>query len=84
MNRAARRKAAAQSRHARVGYLHRLVAAHDALGTPGLHHVVVEHDATCGIYKGNGCNCVPDISVHRGDDVVVVDVDGCCSTRARS
>ena len=85
MNRAARRRTAAQGRHVRTGYLHRLVALHRVLGVrPGLHHVVIEHDADCEIYRGAGCNCVPDISVHRGDDVIVIDINGHCTTRATS
>jgi hypothetical protein len=30
---------------------------------PGVHLCAVEHDPACRIYRGAGCNCVPDISV---------------------
>jgi hypothetical protein len=85
MNRAARRAAAARARRlhqgARPGYLHRITAAHAALGDQlrgKLVHANIEHDGWCGIYKGRTCDCVPDISLHPidGGDVVIVDEEG--------
>jgi hypothetical protein len=29
--------------------------------TPGLHHVDIYHDDDCGIFKGQPCDCNPDI-----------------------
>lgn len=31
---------------------------------PGLHHVTINHDNWCGLYKGRYCNCNPDIVIH--------------------
>jgi hypothetical protein len=75
MNRAARRAAAARLRGRRTGYVHRLVAARTsgALPTPGVHHVIVEHDRACAIYRGAGCTCVPDITTTGPNGVVVID-----------
>jgi hypothetical protein len=76
LNRHERRRAAALG--SRTGYLHRIVAAFgDAKLTPGVHLAAIEHDRWCGIYRGRGCDCVPDISVsdpHGG--VTVVDERG--------
>ena len=75
MNRAARRAAAARARRARPGYLHRLVRAHGALGDSlrgKVAHTVIQHDRWCGIYKGGGCTCIPDISLHPADGGDVV------------
>jgi len=60
----------------RTGYIHRVIAALGD-GRPGVHLATVEHDPTCAIYRGHGCDCVPDISVsdpHGG--VTVVDAHG--------
>src|SRR5262249_17922095 len=77
LNRHERRRAAALGR--RTGYLHRVIAALDngVRLTPGVHLAMIEHDPTCAIYRGHGCDCVPDISVsdpHGG--VTVLDERG--------
>jgi len=79
VNRHARRRAAAQARGRRTGYLHRLMAALDngPKPTPGVYLTTIEHDHCCAIYRGHDCDCVPDISVsdpHGG--VAVIDEDG--------
>ncbi len=53
-----------------------LAHAHELRGR--VTHAMIHHDAWCAIYKGKGCNCVPDISLHPhgGGDVVVVEADG--------
>jgi hypothetical protein len=66
---------------ARTGYVHRLAAAHSALGDDlrdKVAHAVIQHDSWCAIYKGGACDCVPDISLHPcdGGDVIVVDQEG--------
>jgi hypothetical protein len=41
--------------------------------------VIVQHDDWCGIYRGGGCDCTPDVSLHpHGDagDVTIVDEEG--------
>jgi hypothetical protein len=84
MNRRARRAAAARGRRhqgARPGYLHRITAAHAALGDQlrdKVAHAVIQHDSWCAIYKGGACDCVPEISLHPvdGGDVIVVDQEG--------
>jgi hypothetical protein len=40
--------------------------------SPGLQHVMVEHDDWCAMYQGNPCNCHPDIHVamHGGDEII--------------
>ena len=76
MNRHQRRKAAALARGRRTGYLHRVLAAFRE-PRPGLHICTIEHDYGCAIYRGHGCDCVPNVSVsnpHGG--VTVVDADG--------
>jgi len=63
----------------RRGYLHRVLAAVGNGGklTPGVHHPAVEHDRTCGIYRGQDCDCVPNVSVsHPHGEVTVVDQRG--------
>lgn len=87
MNRHTRRRAAALKRGRRTGYLHRIMAA--ALGsdgtkpTVGLHMYNVEHDPSCAIYRGKGCDCVPDISVSGPDGISVIDADGQGSKQVR-
>jgi hypothetical protein len=78
MNRHERRRRAALARR-RTGYLHRVMTAlgNGAKLTPGVHLAAIEHDAGCAIYRGHGCDCVPDISVsdpHGG--VTVIDERG--------
>ena len=36
---------------------------------PGVHDMAVSHDVWCGIYKGNLCNCDPDIKITTLDHV---------------
>jgi len=33
----------------------------EALGKPGVSHVVFCHDEGCRIYDGKGCNCSPEV-----------------------
>jgi hypothetical protein len=87
MNRHQRPAAAARARCRRTGYLHRIEAARrdGAMPTaPGVHHVVVEHDGWCNIYRGGHCSCVPDISVTSPDAVTVIDAAGIGIRRAKS
>jgi hypothetical protein len=79
MNRRARRRMAALNRGHRTGYVHRLLAAtrNGAMPTkPGVHFCSIEHDPACSIYRGAGCDCVPDISVSDPDGVTVIDERG--------
>ena len=84
MNRHERRAAAARAR--RPGYMHRIAAAFagGALPRAGVVYAAIEHDASCGIYRGAGCTCVPDISIAGPDAVTVVDADGTVRKTARS
>jgi hypothetical protein len=78
VNRHARRRAAALAR-GRAGYLHRVLAAmrNGAMpATPGVHFASVEHDPNCSVYRGAGCDCIPDISVCGPDGVTVIDERG--------
>jgi hypothetical protein len=45
---------------------------------PGtISHIFVEHDHWCGVYRGRGCNCVPDIRNHNPDGTIeVIELDG--------
>jgi hypothetical protein len=74
MNRHERRRAAAQARGHRTGYLHRIAAFGNGKLTPGVHLATIEHDHTCAIYRGGDCDCVPDISVS-GPDGAVTTID---------
>ena len=79
MNRHARRRAAALARGRRTGYLHRLASAMSRDGmkpTVGVHIASIQHALGCGIYRGEGCDCVPDISVSSPDGVTVIDEYG--------
>lgn len=63
-----RRAAASRARQTRAqsGYTHRLLAAPGAIGDQlkgKVVHAVIEHDPWCGIYRREGCNCVPLISL---------------------
>jgi hypothetical protein len=70
MNRRDRRRAAVQARKARrrTGYLHRLLAAQDAIAAVGagkVVHLICAHDPRCGIYTPRReCTCVPQMSAH--------------------
>jgi hypothetical protein len=85
MNRHERRRAAAIERK-QTGYGHRLLAAYAngsvSLKPGGLYHAVIEHNSWCAIYKGRGCDCVPNISVCGDDAVITVDESG-NGTKAR-
>ena len=77
MNRAARRRAAADARRAchRPGYVHRLLGMSDLLAEKyrgKVVHAAIEHDRWCEIYRGRACNCVPDISIPDGAGTVWV------------
>lgn len=72
MNRQERRRQNAKNRHSKFvnDYVRHLpeVGA-DAVGQPGLLHVVYYHDEWCSIYdKPNGtlddCNCKPIVKYH--------------------
>jgi hypothetical protein len=80
MNRHDRRAAAAHARrHARTGYLHRILAGLGASMPlkPGVHITTIEHDGWCSIYHGGSCDCCPNISVsHPSGDVTVIDERG--------
>jgi hypothetical protein len=83
MNRHERRAAAARARRARrTGYLHRIMAGLDQ-ATVGLHIAHIEHEPGCGIYRGTGCDCIPDISVNGPDGLSVIDIDGSSRKVAR-
>jgi len=76
VNRHERRAAAARARRVRTGYLHRIVGG-DLPLRPGVHIAAIEHDHWCAIYRGGGCDCVPNISVSSpGGDVTVIDERG--------
>jgi hypothetical protein len=78
MNRHQRRRAAALAR-SRTGYLHRVLAAMRAgamPSAPGVHVANIEHAPDCSIYRGGGCDCVPDIAVSSPDGVTVIDEHG--------
>jgi hypothetical protein len=62
-----------------TGYLERLVLASAAMTVvPGtVSHTFVEHDGCCGVYRGRGCTCVPDIRTHNADGSIdVIELDG--------
>jgi hypothetical protein len=88
MNRHQRRVQAARQRRTRTGYVHRLIAARVGGAVPrvGLFHSLIEHDADCGIWSGQGCDCVPNVSISLPCDnaVVLVDRDGNTKKVARS
>jgi hypothetical protein len=76
MNRHTRRMIAAQQRRVRTGYLHRLNAVQPLLQGGSVYHAMVQHDAGCRIYIDGQCDCVPEISIHHGSDVIMVEPDG--------
>jgi hypothetical protein len=82
MNRHERRRLAAINRGRQTGYLHRLVSALDGAKV-GVHIASIEHDPSCGIYRGKDCDCCPDISVSGPDGITVVDEDGISTRQAR-
>jgi hypothetical protein len=87
MNRHERRRLAALNRGRRTGYLHRIMSALGPDGikpTVGVHLATIEHDDGCAIYRGQGCDCVPDISVSGPDNgLTVIDEAGQCRKVAR-
>lgn len=69
MNRQQRRRKQAMERSNQFvqSYVNHLPLADlDHLNTPGLSHIVLEHDDWCSLYSGRGttCNCSPNIRVH--------------------
>ena len=40
-----------------------MIDAGEIPAVPGVRHVVVAHDARCGIHRGHRCDCNPDIEV---------------------
>jgi hypothetical protein len=52
--------------------------------TPGVHYGAIEHDASCSIFCGRGCDCVPDITLTGPDGVIVVDEHGVGRKMVRS
>ena len=63
-------------------YQARLTTALGSLDLPavGVGRVAVHHGRKCRIFRGGGCTCTPDISIHVGDeDVAVVGPDGSVS-----
>jgi hypothetical protein len=84
MNRHERRRQAALNR--RTGYQHRMIAAFASgavSATPGIHVATVEHDPDCSIYRGGGCDCVPDISISLNGTVLVIDERGQVGRKTR-
>jgi hypothetical protein len=91
MNRRDRRRAAAQARkaHRGIGYLHRLLAAQDAIASVGagkVVHLACHHDPRCRIYTPcRECTCVPEMSAHLDSSSTVLEIDEQgCSTKRRS
>jgi hypothetical protein len=80
MNRQERRRTAAIERKQTPGYGHRLLAAYakgNLPSQPGVFFATIQHETWCAIYKGRGCDCVPDISVSGPDDTVtIIDEEG--------
>jgi hypothetical protein len=81
MNRHERRVLIAKSRR-RTGYVHRLIAAQEAIARAGagtVSHLFVHHAPECAFHTDRGgCNCVPDMSLHPdgGKAMLVIDEDG--------
>lgn len=82
MNRHERRAHVAKSRRRQTGYVHRLLAAQEAIAQAGagtVTHLIVNHATECAIHTSRGgCNCVPHMSAHPegGKTVLVIDEDG--------
>jgi hypothetical protein len=81
MNRHERRALIARSRR-QTGYVHRLIAAQEAIAQAGagtVSHLFVHHAPDCAIHSNRQeCNCVPDMSLHPdgGKAMLVIDEDG--------
>jgi hypothetical protein len=79
MNRHERRAHIARARRRQTGYTHRLLAAQEAIGRVGagtVAHLVIHHAPDCAIYTDCECNCVPDMSLHDGEKIMLIDEDG--------
>jgi hypothetical protein len=82
MNRHARRAHIARARRRQTGYVHRVLAAQEALARADagtVSHLFIHHATNCAIYTSRGeCNCTPDMSVHPdgGETVLIIDEDG--------
>jgi hypothetical protein len=66
VNRRERRRQAAIDRQNRfvADYVHHLPeVGPEALGRPGVTHVVCYHDQRCPIYDGRTCNCGPVVKL---------------------
>jgi hypothetical protein len=63
MNRAERRRQAAMAENKFFDdYVSHLPeVGPDAVGKPGITHMVCFHDEWCSIYDGNACNCDPRV-----------------------
>ena len=79
MNRHERRTRIAKARR-RPGYVHRLIAAQEALAQAGagtVSHLFVHHAPECAIYTSRGeCSCTPEMSLHDGEKIMLIDEDG--------
>jgi hypothetical protein len=87
MNRAERRRYAALNRGRKTGFMHRILASggldHLVAGKRGIFVTNIEHDRWCGIYRGQGCNCVPDISINIDGTVHTIDENGEVSVKMK-
>ena len=82
MNRHDRRRAESSRR---TGYQARLIAGLRSGGKPtGIHHAIVEHDASCDVFHGRACNCAPNISISGPDGVTIIDEHGVARKVSRS
>jgi len=75
MNRHARRAHVAKSRRRQSGYIHRLQAIAQA-GAGTVSHLVVHHAPECAFHTNRECNCVPEMSLHDGEKIMLIDEDG--------
>jgi hypothetical protein len=59
------RKKAPLSRHFQHNYVHKVLElAQDVPIQPGEErHVDIQHDATCGVFQGDYCNCDPIVTL---------------------
>lgn len=67
MNRKHRRARAAMHRSSKFirDYVAHLPEVDPMDFGPGVYHLIYYHDSWCGIYKGNACNCEPDVRKFR-------------------
>jgi hypothetical protein len=66
VNRHQRRRQAAMDKHNRFfdqHVRHLPEVGVEALGKPGVRHLVFHHDRQCKIYDGKGCSCSPEIQL---------------------